>query len=484
MDNTIARNREDRPYALTGGGGCSGEVADKFKKRCLKNADRTFAQATQCQEVNSIQAFISMEDAVFIIHSPNGCAGCMSFMNDLFKVGQYHREIENIRNARYIVTNLDETDVILGGEKKLKEAVLDAEVRYKPNIIFIFTSCASAIIGDDVDTVASTLQDQVKAIIVPIHCEGFKSKVPATGFDTAFNSIIKYVFKNQRPEKEKGLINVFAPMAIGYKDQLEIEKMLGVLGLHVNYIPFYSNLKKFKKIPAAEYSTSICQVFADEFMEYLKSEYGIPYSKTGMPLGIRNTDEWFLAVAKMVDKEEIALKYIEDQHKAVLPKIAEIRERIKNKKVFICAGTARSFAAATLIEDFGLKLVGMETPTYEEALIEDLDRLIEIHGDEFILDIANMQPFEQSNLVNRLKPDLFIGMSDWVAKLGITSAHVLETKRPTMGYKGILYLGKKIENAIENPSFTIKLTRHKKLPYKDSWYLKNPFKYFKEVGEE
>ena len=131
-----------------------------------------------------------MEDAAFVVHSPNGCVGCVSFMNDGFKVGQYHRGIQNIRNARYIVTSLDEKDIVFGGEEKLTKAVLDLNSRYNPNIIFIFASCASGIIGDDIDSVAINLENEIDAIVVPIHCEGFKSKVPATGFDTVFNSII------------------------------------------------------------------------------------------------------------------------------------------------------------------------------------------------------------------------------------------------------------------------------------------------------
>ncbi|WP_026881882.1 nitrogenase component 1 [Clostridium akagii] len=482
MSSIIAKNREDRPYALTDGGGTSKELSSNFKKRCLKNADRTFAQATQCQETNSISALLSMQDSAFVVHAPNGCVGCVSFMNDNFKVGQFHRGVKNIRNARYIVTNVDEKDVVLGGEKKVREAILELEKRYKPNIIFVFTSCASGIIGDDVDAVASTVQKEVNAIVVPIHCEGFKSKVPATGFDTVFRAIQNYIIKGERMQKEKGLINVFATTSIGYKDQLELEGLLSVLGLHVNYIPFYSNVEKLKRIPGAEYSVAVCQVFADEFMEYLKNEYDIPYSKTGMPIGIRSTDEWFLSVARLVGKEEVALKHIEKEHRRVLPEIAKIRERIGGKRVFICAGTGRGVAAATLIEDFGMKLVGIQTPTYEEALIENFDQLQKIHGGEFIIDIANMQPFEQSNLVNKLKPELFIGMSTWVAKLGIPSTHILESKRPTFGYNGLLYLARKIENAVENPSFNIKLAKHKKLPYKESWYSENVFKYFKEVG--
>jgi len=436
----------------------------------------------QCQEINSIACLLSMEDAVFVIHAPLGCTGCISFGNEQYKIGQHHAGRKILKNARYLATNLDEHDIVFGGEEKLKEAVLEAETRYHPGVIFIFASCASGIIADDIDAAAEKLQQEVKAIVVPIHCEGFKSRLMSTGYDAAFNAIAHYILKGYRPEPEDGLINLFAPVSIGIDDQEEIIRLLGVMGLHVNFVPFYSNLEKIKKIPAAVASASICQVFADNFMKWLSEEYQIPHVITGMPLGVRNTDEWLLGIAKLVGKEKEISEYIEREHARVTPQVAEVRSRLEGKRVFICAGTARSFAAAALIEDYGMKLVGMETPSYEEVVSGRVDKLIELYGDNFILDIANMQPFEQSNLVNRLQPDLFIGMAAWAAKQGVPTMHVNEAKRPTMGYDGILYLGRKMVDAIDNPGFNVKLARHKRLPYRDSWYGEDPFKYHKELG--
>jgi nitrogenase molybdenum-iron protein alpha chain len=37
-------------------------------------------------------------------------------------------------------------------------------------------------------------------------------------------------------------------------------------------------------------------------------------------------------------------------------------------------------------------------------------------------------------------------------------------------------------DAIDNPGFNVKLARHKRLPYRDSWYGEDPFKYHKELG--
>ena len=100
---------------------------------------------------------------------------------------------------------------------------------------------------------------------MPIHCEGFKSKICASGFDAAFLAINKYILKKESVPKEKGLVNLFAPTTVSYADQKEMERMLHNIGVEVNYIPFYSSLEKIKRIPAAEASTSICKVFADEF---------------------------------------------------------------------------------------------------------------------------------------------------------------------------------------------------------------------------
>ena len=479
---TYSGVRESRPGRLNDLGTTGQQVSEDFKKGCLKRADRSFAQGLQCQQINSLAALMSLEDAVFISHSPQGCVGCAIMAIDMYRVGQIHRGVRNVKNPHLIVSNIDQKSVVFGGEKKLREAVDKAVTRYSPKLAFVFASCASGIIGDDIDAICADLQnDYPDTLIIPIHCEGFKSKICASGFDAAFISINKYILKHQKVEKEPGLINLFAPTTVSYADQKEMERMLRLLGAKVNYIPFYSSLEKIKKIPAAEASTSICKVFADEFMKTLYEEYDIPYSHTVMPIGIRNTDKWYRGIAKVIGKEKEVEEIIAREHERIEPLVKKIRDRLQGKRVFICGGTGRSFAAAALIDDFGMKLVGLETPTYDDDAQVDIEYLNDIHK-EFVVDIANMQPFEQVNLVNKLKPDAFIGVPEWAAKLGIPTTHVLDGKRPTMGYDGLLFLGNKIADQLENPGFNKKLSEHVKLPYKESWYSEDAFKYIIQEG--
>lgn len=481
MSETYSGIRESRPKRYNDLGTTGVNAESDFKNNCLKKADRSFAQGLQCQQINSMAALMSLEDSVFIAHSPQGCVGCTSMAVDQYRVGQAHRGVRHIKNPRIIVSNLDQNNVIFGGEEKLRKAVEDAVERYQPKLIFVFASCASGIIGDDIDAIIKEIQKDTEALIIPIHCEGFKSKICASGFDAAFISINKYILKQEKLEKQEGLVNLFAPVSISYADQVEMERMLSLLGLKVNYIPFYSSLEKMKEIPAAQASTSICKVFADEFMKTLYEDYDIPYSHTVMPIGVRNTDIWFRGIAGVVGKEKEAEEIIAREHERILPLVESIKNRLKGKRVFICGGTGRSFAAAALIDDFGMELVGLETPTYDEDAQADIEYLNTIHPD-FVIDIANMQPFEQVNLVKKLRPDVFIGVPEWAAKLGIPTTHVLDMKRPTMGYDGLLFLGNKIADQLENPGFNIKLSQHIKLPYKDSWYEEDAFKYI--IGGE
>ncbi|MCR5835748.1 MAG: nitrogen fixation protein NifE [Lachnospiraceae bacterium] len=474
--------RESKPNRYNDLGTTGVEVEENFKKGCLKRADRSFAQGLQCQQINSMAALMSLEDSVFISHSPQGCVGCAIMAVDMYRVGQIHRGNSIIKNPRLIVSNIDQKNVVFGGEPKLREAVTKAVERYNPKLAFIYASCASGIIGDDIDAIAADLQTEFPdTVMVPIHCEGFKSKICASGFDAAFISINKYILKKQKISKQDNLVNLFAPTTVSYADQREMERMLGLLGAEVNYIPFYSSLEKIKKIPAAIASTSICKVFADEFMKTLWEEYEIPYSHTVMPIGIRNTDKWYRGIAKVLGKEKEVEEIIAREHERIEPLVAKIKERLQGKRVFICGGTGRSFAAAALIDDFGMKLVGIETPTYDADAQVDIEYLNNIHKD-YVVDIANMQPFEQVNLINKLRPDAFIGVPEWAAKLGIPTTHVLDGKRPTMGYDGLLYLGNKIADQLENPGFNKKIAKHVKLPYKSSWYDEDAFKYITEGG--
>ena len=408
MEQTYSGVRESIPGRVVDAGGTGQGLAEQYEKGCLKKADRSFATALQCQQINSLGELMSMEDSVLVVHSPKGCCGCAVLAADGYRVGQVHRGVTKVKNPHVMLTNLDQNNVIFGGEKKLRETIQLSIDRYHPKVIFIMASCASGIIGDDIDAVANTMQEEVEPLLIPVHCEGFKSKLCQSGVDAVFMSVSKYLMPKEKPEKQPNLINMFAPRSISYKDEQEMTRLLNELGMEVNYVPFYSSIEKFQRIAKASYSTSICKQYGDEFMKTLEKDYDIPYSLTVMPIGMRNTDKWLRSVGKLIGKEEETEALIEREHKRVEPLVEDIRARLGGKRAFVCGGMARSFACAALLEDYHMELVGLETPIYDDYAQEDIEYFNKIHKD-YVVDIGFMQPFEQANLLKRIKPDVLIG---------------------------------------------------------------------------
>ncbi len=474
----LVENREERLDSIIAYGGLSNEILQKFQQKCLKNADRSFTQAFQCQQMTSILTLLTVKDSVMLIHAPVGCTGCASFMNSAYRRGQTLRGIANPVNAKWVATDLDESDVIHGGEEKLKKAILEIEKRHNPKIIFVLTSCASGIIGDDVEGVIAKVSEEVNAKVLPIHCEGFKTKITATGYDACYNAILNHILDKKPKPKDPNLVNVLSPFSINKKDHIELERLLSEIGIRANFVPAYSGLEDLEKITSAAATTTVCHVHGEYFMDVLEKKYGIPYTREVMPLGIESTDKWLLEVAKLVGKTKEAEELIKREHEKIQPEIDFLKTQLTGKKVFISGGPARAATAATLAQELGIELVGLHIFHFDELVGEEIKRLVESYG-SFNISVANMQPFEQANLINRLKPDLFIGAGTWIAKQGITSASVLDQIRNSLGYEGALVVGRKLADAIKNPSFGEKLAKQRALPYKEEWFSENPFKYLK-----
>ncbi|MDR1440699.1 MAG: nitrogen fixation protein NifE [Clostridiales bacterium] len=457
------------------------KLREQAKKNCLKGARRSFEQGIQCVQVNSVNALASIQDSAMIIHAPFGCSACGS-LAALERINVYKRHMghEGGASSRIFSTALGEKEVIHGGEQRLEDTVRQAIARHRPRMVFILSSCASAIIGDDIDAAAARLgQEYPDTAFAPVHCEGFKSRNHATGYDLALAALQNHVIKDARPERQKGLINLFATHSLSFSDQEEMKRMLRAIGLEANIMPYNATFGDIMRIPAAEYNISVCQIFGDEYMAFLHGRYGAPFVVTCMPIGSDSTDRWLRAIARLAGKEREAELFIAREREEVSGEIGEIRKKTAGLKVCITAGTGRGLAAATLMGEYRMQLLCMHAPYYEQAYVEDFERLEAYHGSQFLINVADMQPYEQINLIKKYKPDVFIGMANWVSRLGIPSTHILDGKRPTFGYRGVLYLGRKLEDALDNNNFNAKLKNYAAPPFRDSWYQEDAFKYMR-----
>lgn len=488
--------REDRLKACNAFGGSCCELSRTGKKGCLNKTKRTFAQTQGCQLNLSMAILNTIRDSVVIVHGPIGCGGAGLSFGAL--TTQYHKlRDSNAKGYIWINTNLDETDVINGGEQKLREAIIFADNEFRPSSIIIVNSCVPALIGDDIDGVVAGLQQQTAAKLVPVHCEGFKTKIMASAYDSAYHGILRNLV--DKPEENRYLnghviedepevlkekyrrsrnVNVLNVSSMSRADELELERLLKAMELNVRFLPCFAHPGDFGLATEAALNISICATHDDYFVKHLKEKYNIPYILHTIPIGIRNTGKWLLDIAEFFGETDRAKGLIEAETKALNKALEPFRNQLRGKRVLLSGGEIRILTTAELLQDIGFEVLGVRGYHYDEFADPLIDSLPE--KENILFNVATGQPFEQANLLEELKPDLYVGHSGingWAAKQGIPVFPIFVQSLNYMGYSGMYELTKRVTKVLKNTQFSRNLKNNIKLPYKTEWYGKNPFSY-------
>ncbi|BBB89595.1 MAG TPA: nitrogenase component 1 [Methylomusa anaerophila] len=487
--------REDRLKACSAYGGSCCSLVDKGRKGCLNGIDRKFAQTQICQLNLSLAIINTIRDIVVIVHGPIGCAGGSLAQAGVNKNFKQLRDSTS-RGLLWVNTNLGENEVINGGENNLREAILYADKEFRPSAIVIVNSCVPAIIGDDVDSVVEQAQKEVEAKIVPVHCEGFKTKIAATAYDAVYHGILRSLITTepaqvqdtrdefeilQEKYRASRTINVLNVSSMSRIDEYELVRLLKALDLNLNILPCYAHPEDFQKATESALNVSICATHDDYFSEHLKTLFNIPFILRTIPIGVKYTNRWLLDIAKFFDIEKQAQQFIDQEVKLLEEGLAPFREIFKGKRALIGGGEIRVIANAELLTYLGFEVVGLRAYHYDQFGDEMLDEQAAIEQATF--NVATGQPFEQANLIAKLKPDLFVGHvggNVWAAKQGIPCAPLFHQSQLFLGYAGIYEFARRVARILKNPSFNRSLGANSQLPYFDNWYKKDAFSYIDE----
>jgi nitrogenase molybdenum-iron protein alpha chain len=272
---------------------------------------------------------------------------------------------------------------------------------------------------------------------------------------------------------------------MGYVDEVELTRLLNAIGLEVNIYPCFTPPEKFVKVRDAALSVSICATHDDYFVEHLKELYGIPYVLNTIPIGTDNVRLWLLDIADFFGIRDKALAVIEAEEAELKQALEPLLPLFKGKRAFVSTGEIRAGAQACMLEqDLGMQVVGIRSHHYDqfgEIVFEHFkDR------DDVTINVAANQPFEQVNLLRRLKPDIYLGhmgSNVWAAKQGFPVLPIFGPVNSYMGYKGVFEVATRLERLLKNPAFFSTLGETVRLPYKESWYTEDPYTYIQQTQE-
>ncbi len=482
LTTTAVENREQRLGTIIGWDGNADSLAEEsgYARKCAGRKGKAcelcevrgpFTQGSVCSEQMVECQAGNVRDAVLIQHSPIGCAISQTIYNSIYRNGLAMRNLP-VENLKIVSTNLLEKDMVFGGIEKLKRTLDDVIERYQPKAVFIGTSCSTGIIGDDVDSIATEYAEQYRIPVVPLHCEGFRSKHWSTGFDSTQHGILRDIVR-KNPQKHEDLVNV-----INLWGSDVFTPMLKELDLRVNYVIDMATVEDLAQMSEAAATVGFCNTLSSYLAQGLEQNFGAPELKAPQPYGIYGTDAWLRGLAKLTHREELAERYIEKEHARIKPLIADLKTKLQGKKGYVATGSAYSHGLIAVMRELGIEVNGSlvfhHDPVYdsEDPAQDSLAFLVDHYGDVENFSVSNRQQHQFYALLKRVNPDFILirhnGLAPLASRLGIPAAP-LGDEHIAVGYDGIANLGNAILEILQRRKFHEDLSRHVKLPYTNWW---------------
>lgn len=476
--------REVRLGSITTFSGTARELVSC--SRCgLRDKRRAFSQCLGCSQAQAACVVEYLQDAAIIQHGPVGCSASMSESNFTYWVNYPERNIKEPARRRYFTTNLSETDTVYGGQHKLEEAIREVYERAHPKAIFVLSSCASAIIGDPVEDVCDEAEEELGIPVAAIFCEGFRSKIWTSGFDSGYHAVARKLIKPAQTRRDD-VINV-----INFWGHDFFSAWFEPFGVHPLFLTPFASVDEIAHSSESAATVQICPTLGSYLGAILEQEFGVPEIREAPPYGVRQTDRWFREIGRVLGKEDVAEQIIAQKKKEYLPRIEELRGKLAGKTAYVTAGAAHGHALLNVLGELGMNAQGAaifhHDPTYDSGADESdlLARRVASYGDVPNINICNKQEHELVNALNRIHPDILLarhgGMTLWGAKLGIPSL-LIGDEHFSMGYEGLVRYGERMLETIENDEFVANLKRHAVNPYTQWWLDQAPDALHEEGG--
>lgn len=417
------------------------------KLKCDANSVSGSVSQRACVYCGARVVLNPITDAFHIVHGPIGCASYTWDIRGSLSSGE-----ELYRNS--FSTDLQEQDVIFGGEKKLEAAIEELAIKYHPKLIFVYATCIVGVIGDDVEAVCKRMSKKYNMRVIPVKSPGFSGN-KSVGYKMACNAIMELI--KEHPPRKKGGVNILGDFNLageiwiikGYLKKMGIQVVSTFTGDSCYESLIKSTEAKLNIVQCAGSSTYLAQRMEEEF--------GIPYIRVSF-FGIEDTTNSLIRIAQALKDEEAmqkAIRFTRKETDKLQDFLKPYRRLLQGKKAAIYVGGG--FKAISLIKQFsflGMKTVVVGTQTGKKEEYELIASLAD--KDTVILDDTN--PAELERFMKEKGADILVGgvkERPLAYKLGIAFCdHNHERKHPLCGFDGVKNFVREINLSMNSPVWT------------------------------
>jgi len=262
----------------------------------------------------AVLAASGLKNSAIIIHASCGCAWVARWMRSDHALSNY---------TPVIATSLLEHEIIFGGAEKLRRTIEWVLKRWKPKQLFILNADSGSLINDPVEEIIAEAQRKWANPIIFLDSPHFLG-LEATGVDQVFWNILQKFSQKER-KKEESSVNIIAPFLMGSNnwvyDLAEIQRLIRCLNLDINCVLTHNtDVKEVERFHDAQIDLYLTYEELPKLAQY-EEEHGLKRVGQDLPLpiGIANTERWFLGLASFFQKKELAQKVLEEERKIFTP---------------------------------------------------------------------------------------------------------------------------------------------------------------------
>jgi nitrogenase molybdenum-cofactor synthesis protein NifE len=355
-------------------------------------------------------------------------------------------------------TDLQEKDVIYGGETKLYQALTELIDRYKPAGAFVYSTCIVGIIGDDIEAVCKRVAREKGIPVLPVNSEGFKG-TKKDGYKAACEALFSLMGTDDTADITGPTINILGDFNLAGETWIikEYYRQMGVNVLAT--LTGDGRIADVRRAHRAQLNVVQCSGSMTHLARMMKERFGIPFIQVSY-FGIEDMARALYDVAKHFGGGEMqvrAAELVRRETANLLPKLAEYRRQLEGRRAAIYVGGAfKAFSLVRALRHLGMKtvLVGSQTGNKD-----DYAQLHEIcDAGTVIVDDTN--PRELAHFCREQKVDLFIGgvkERPLAYKMGIGFVdHNHERKIPLAGFVGMLNFAKEVHASAMSPVWRLR----------------------------
>jgi nitrogenase molybdenum-cofactor synthesis protein NifE len=388
-------------------------------------------------------------DAAHLVHGPITCLGS-SWETRATGTSWHGRDFTQMG----FTTDININDVVFGGEDKVSAAIAHIVNRYAPEAVFVYATCVTAMIGDDLDRVCKLAAEQHQIPVVPVHAPGFVGS-KNLGSRLGGEAALSHLIGTKEPERTTPFdINLIGEYNVT-GDMWQYKPLLDELGIRVlATLSGDGRIAQIRTAHRAKLNVLVCAKSLVSVARKMQERYGIPSISLSF-YGMRDTSDGLRAIARALDDGNLIARterLIAREESRLESELAPYKAYFRGKKAILNTGGNKTWSIAAALQDLGIEVVATAV---KKATEDDRAKARQYLGPSGVL---MMNPgSEQAKLIDSKEADLLLagGRSLYTAiKKGIAFADVNQEKKKSYGgYRGLLNLAEDLKNALDNPVF-------------------------------